>query len=204
MKRYIFMAAVMLAFTGCGKKAEETVSTEIPTAVVETPTEITTDDIPVIFKPDTSDVRTYCVSLDAARNELLANYKDKIPEKFKNTFDANSSVLDECINKAADDLSEDEAEQLFNEMKKLEVFFCETMANEVGADKEIQKVAKLATKGADYYFEKIREQQTETTTESETETGEDETKNKKNNSKNKDKNKSETEEVTEEESAAAE
>ena len=174
MRRYIFIAAALLAFTGCGKQ-EEPAPPEAPKPVavtVESATEETTQDIPAVFKPDISDVRTYCVSLDAARNELLANYKDKIPEKLLSTFDANSGVLDECIEKAAGDLSADEAEKLFNEMKKLEVFFCETMAKETGAGKEIQKVAKLATKGADYYFEKIREQQSESTTESETSSGE--------------------------------
>ncbi len=199
MRRYIFIAAAVLALTGCGKNSsvEETTQSPVPT-VAEIPTEVTTEDIPAVFKPDTADVRTYCVSLDAARNELLTNYKEKIPEKLLSTFDANSGVLDECIEKAAKDLSEDEAEQLFNEMKKLEVFFCDTMAKEVGAGKEIQKVAKLATKGADYYFEKIREQQSESTTETATdENGEPVTK--KNSKDKKDKNKTEesTEETTE-------
>ena len=204
MRRYIFIAAALLAFTGCGKDSnpEETTQAPLPT-VAESSTEITTEDIPAVFKPDTADVRTYCVSLDAARNELLANYKDKIPEKLKSTFDANSGVLDECIEKAAKDLSPEEAEQLFNEMKKLEVFFCDTMAKEVGAGKEIQKVAKLATKGADYYFEKIREQQSEETSESVTdENGEIVTKkaDKTKNDKTKDKDKEDTtEETTEKE-----
>ncbi|MBQ9519762.1 MAG: hypothetical protein IJR59_07705 [Firmicutes bacterium] len=204
MRRYIFIAAALLAFTGCGKDSnpEETTPAPLPT-VAESSTEITTEDIPAVFKPDTADVRTYCVSLDAARNELLANYKDKIPEKLKSTFDANSGVLDECIEKAAKDLSPEEAEQLFNEMKKLEVFFCDTMAKEVGAGKEIQKVAKLATKGADYYFEKIREQQSEETSESVTdENGEIVTKkaDKTKNDKTKDKDKEDTtEETTEKE-----
>ena len=193
MRRYIFIAAALLALTGCGKNNEEPETEITMAAVVETQTEGTTEDIPEVFKPDTADVRTYCVSLDAARNEIIANYKDKIPEKLSSTFDANSDVLDECINKAAGDLSPEEAEQLFNEMKKLEIFFCDTMAKEVGAGKEIQKVAKLATKGADYYFEKIREQQSESTTE--TATGETETKKK--DTKNK---KEKTEEKTSEES----
>lgn len=202
MRRYIFIAAAVLALTGCGKDTPEpSVDTGAKTVTVaEVSTEITTDTVPEVFKPDTADVRTYCVSLDAARNELLANYKDKIPEKLASTFDANSGVLDDCIEKAAKDLTPAEAEKLFNEMKKLEVFFCETMAKEVGAGKEIQKIAKLATKGADYYFEKIREQQSEVSTEdvsAEGETGDNEPQKRKTGKKDADKEKETAEHTTE-------
>ena len=91
MRRYIALTAVVLAFTGCGKteQVEQPTQTE-PTQVQ---TEITTEDVPVQVKPDVADIRTYCVSLDAARNAILADYKDKIPEKLRTTFDANSDVL---------------------------------------------------------------------------------------------------------------
>ena len=166
MKRYIAITAALLALCGCGKteEAPETAAS----AVTEAQTEMTTETAPVSVKPDTADVRTYCVSLDAARNAILADYKDKIPEKLLSAFDANSSVLDEYMNKAAHDLTPEEAEQMFSELKKLEVFFCDTMAKEVGAGKKIEEISKAATHGADYYFEKIIEEASEETSEGET------------------------------------
>ena len=166
MKRYIAITAALLALCGCGK-TEEAPGNAAP-AVTEAQTEMTTETAPVSVKPDTADVRTYCVSLDAARNAILADYKDKIPEKLLSAFDANSSVLDEYMNKAAHDLTPEEAEQMFSELKKLEVFFCDTMAKEVGAGKKIEEISKAATHGADYYFEKIIEEASEETSEGET------------------------------------
>ncbi|MBR6399911.1 MAG: hypothetical protein IKS17_01630 [Firmicutes bacterium] len=197
MRRYIALTAVVLAFTGCGKteQVEQPTQTE-PTQVQ---TEITTEDVPVQVKPDVADIRTYCVSLDAARNAILADYKDKIPEKLRTTFDANSDVLNEYMQKAAGDLTQEETEKIFGELKKLEVFFCDTMAKEVGAGKKIEEISKAATHGADYYFEKIVEEESEQTTQeesteisSEDETGEDTDK------KDKDSDKEDKDETTEE------
>lgn len=170
MRRYIVLAAALLALTGCGKDTQE----PAPTAQVNTEavTEITTEEIPAEVKPDAADIRTYCVSLDAARNEIITNYKDKIPEKLKETFDANSAVLDEYMDKAAGELTDADAEKLFSALKNLEIFFCQTMAEEIGAGDKIQEVAVSATKGADYYFEKASEEDSEETT-AEGETSED-------------------------------
>ena len=65
---------------------------------------------------------------------------------------------------------------------------------------EIQKIAKLATKGADYYFEKIREQQSEVSTEdvsAEGETGDNEPQKRKTGKKDADKEKETAEQTTE-------
>ena len=182
MKRYIALAAAtLLVMSGCGKKDQEP-SAPVTEAqpVAEISTEDTTEsDIPESVKITTADVRTYCVSIDAARNAYINKYNDKIPEKLRPTFDANSDVLDDYMDKAAKDLTDEEIEQLFNNLKNLETFFCVTMAEEMKLGDEIEQVALAATKGADYYFEKVSEEAAEETSEDETdedETDEDESK----------------------------
>ncbi len=165
MKRYIILFAVLAAMTGCGSDNEEPQPTVQTVEYTEATSETVSEEpIPDEVKPDISDVRVYCVKLDAARNEIISAYKDKIPEKLATTFYANSDALDEYMDKAAKDLSADESEKIFNSLKNLEIFFCDTMAKEIGAGDKIQKVAIAATKGADYYFEKASVDGPETTT----------------------------------------
>ena len=168
MRRYIALTAALLMLTACGGKNEQPAQGQANAEVSPeiTSAEVTTDEFPEDVKPDLSDLRTYCVSLDAARNALLTDYKDKIPEKLKNTFDQNSKVLDDYMDKAGTKLTDDEVRKMFSEMEGLETFFCETMAEEVGAGDSISEIAKAATNGADYYFEKVSaENNTEETTE---------------------------------------
>ena len=163
--------------TGCAKKTSEpdASATQVQPVVVEDATEDTTEnDIPDTVKITMSDVRTYCVSIDAARNTILNKYDDKIPEKLRPTFDANSEVLDGYLDKAAGELTDDETEQLFNNLKNLETFFCQTMADELKLGDELEQVAIAATKGADYYFEKASEEDSEESSEEDTEETSDE------------------------------
>lgn len=178
MRRYIALTAVILAMTGCGAKESEKPEPAAPAVSAEVSTEIeseTASETPDGVKIDVAAARSYCVSVDAARTALITDYKDKIPEKLQAAFDANSDVLDECMEQAAGNISDEEAEKIFNKLTKLEVFFCSEIAEEVGAGDKIQEVALAATKGADYYFEKTAETSTEDASETESETETEET-----------------------------